>query len=121
MQNWSNLNLACLSGKGKFYKMCASVNCYLNIRLGKEENEPGSLPSQIYNTILNSPKLFRRTVTLSNDNSPRPTSPLQNQNVRKITRDELTCSRSAPNTPGSRRHLLPRYRHISGCLSFRML
>ena len=58
---------------------------------------------------------LRCTVTINNDDSTttvRPNSPSHNQQVGKITKEEQTKSRSAPNTTEAKRHLLlhPRYR-----------
>ena len=84
------------------------------------QSESSSVTNFIYKTILNSPKLFRRTLTgtPSTDESPmsvRSNSPYQKRHglkldegvVKKTVNDNVTMS--APNTPGSKRTLLPRF------------
>ena len=87
------------------------------------QSESSSVTNFIYKTILNSPKLFRRTLTgtpstASTDESPmsvRSNSPYQKRHglklddgvVKKTVKDNVTMS--APNTPGSKRTLLPRF------------
>ena len=79
--------------------------------------ESSSVTNFIYKSIINSPKLFRRTMTPSTDESPmsvRSNSPHYRKKLRDDNTPVARCSAvdnvtmSAPNTPGSKRALLPR-------------
>lgn len=85
------------------------------------QSDHSSATNFIYKTILNSPRMFRKAMTMtpSTDESPmsvRSESPYGKRHGLKLdsglgrlrdSGDSVTMS--APNTPGSKRALMPRY------------
>ena len=79
------------------------------VRQNSENTDDTSMTSFIYKTILNSPKMFRWTAQLNSKNSTNydhSSSLFQDPSMSRL---ESVQTLSAPNTPSTKRNLLPRW------------
>ena len=90
------------------------------------QSDHSSTTNFIYKTLLNSPRMFRKAMTMtpSTDESPmsvRSESPYGKKHGLKLDSGlgrlkdsgDSSVSMSAPNTPGSKRALMPRYLYLT--------